>query len=314
MELNSKIYVSGHTGMVGSAILRLLKNLGYSNIVYRTSKELDLRNQQEVLDFFNSEKPEYVFLASAKVGGIKANNEYKAEFIYDNLMITTNVIHSSYIHKVKKLINLGSSCIFPKNAEQPINEDSLLSGYLEETNEAYAIAKITGIKLCQFYNQQYKTNYISLMPTNLYGYNDNYNPETSHLIPAIIRKLVNAKENNETSVTFWGTGENYREFMFADDLADACIYFMKNIDVQDIPKPFVNVGYSRDYKIKEVIDIVKSLISYDGYIEFDGSLVGTERKLMDSTLCHNLGWKPKINLEDGLKLTLNDYISKLNKG
>jgi GDP-L-fucose synthase len=297
MEKNSKIFVAGHRGMVGSAIVRKLQQDGFSNIVTRASSELDLCNQQAVNDFFASEKPEYVFLAAAKVGGIMANNIYRAEFLYNNLMIESNVIHASYVNGVKKLLFLGSSCIYPKLAPQPLNEEYLLTGLLEPTNEPYAIAKIAGIKLCEAYRDQYGCNFISAMPTNLYGQGDNYHPQNSHVIPAMLRKFHEAKINKVDHVEIWGTGTPLREFMYVDDLADACFFLMENYD----GKLFINAGTGEEVSIKELASIVKEVIGYKGEIKFDTSKPdGTPRKLMDNTRLHAMGWEHKVSLKDGL--------------
>lgn len=305
MDKNSKIYIAGHRGMVGSAIYRKLEKEGFTNIITRVSSELDLRNQQQVADFFEQEKPEYVFLAAAKVGGIVANNTYRAEFLYDNLQIQNNVIHSSYVNGVKKLMFLGSSCIYPKLAPQPLREEYLLTGLLEETNEPYAIAKIAGIKMCDAYRAQYGCNYISVMPTNLYGYNDNYHPQNSHVLPALIRRFHEAKEQNVVNVTIWGTGTPKREFLFADDLAAACYYLMQNYDEEGL----VNVGTGEDLSIKDLALLIKSIIGYKGEIKFDSSKPdGTPRKLMDVSKLHSKGWKHIINLEEGIKLAYQDFL------
>lgn len=297
MNKSSKIFVAGHRGMVGSAIVRHLEADGFNNIIVKTSKELDLRNQQAVEDFFQSEKPEYVFLAAAKVGGIHANNTYRADFLYDNLAMEANVIHSAHENKVKKLLFLGSSCIYPKMAEQPLKEESLLTGLLEPTNEPYAIAKIAGIKLCESYREQYQANFISAMPTNLYGPNDNYDLNNSHVLPALIRKFHTAKVNNEPNVTVWGTGSPLREFLHVDDLAEALVFLMNNYD----EKLFVNVGYGEDLSIKDLALLVKEVVGYEGDLVFDTSKPdGTPRKLMDSSRIHKLGWKPKISLKEGI--------------
>jgi len=293
----SKIYVAGHRGMVGSALVRRLNHEGYNNLVTKTSKEIDLKNQKLVSDFFNYEKPEYVFLAAAKVGGIVANNTYRAEFLYDNLMIQSNVIHSAYEAGVKKLMFLGSSCIYPKLADQPLKEDSLLSGYLEPTNEPYAIAKIAGIKLCDAYRSQYGCNFISAMPTNLYGPNDNYDLANSHVLPALIRKFHTAKNGNHDSVTLWGTGQPKREFMHVDDLADACLYLMHNYNE---PGP-INVGVGEDISILDVAHMIKDIVGFKGEIKHDLTKPdGTPRKLMDVTKLSDLGWYSKIELLEGL--------------
>lgn len=305
MEKDAKIYVAGHRGMVGSAIYRKLTELGYSNIVTRTSQELDLRNQQAVADFFNEEKPDYVFLAAAKVGGIMANNTYRADFIYENMAIQNNVIKSSYDNDVTKLMFLGSSCIYPKMAPQPLNEDLLLTGTLEPTNEPYAIAKIAGIKMAEAFRDQYGCNYISVMPTNLYGINDNYHPQNSHVLPALIRRFHEAKINNLDEVVIWGTGTPLREFLFSDDLADACVFLMNNYD----EKQFVNIGIGEDLSIKDLAELIKDVIGYTGKISFDTSKPdGTPRKLMDVSKLHALGWKHKINLREGIKLAYADFL------
>ena len=297
MEKTAKIYVAGHRGMVGSAIVRKLKAEGYSNLICKTSKELDLTNQQDVKDFFEAEKPAYVFLAAAKVGGIHANNIYRGQFLYENLMIESNVIHQSHINGVKKLLFLGSSCIYPKYAEQPIKEESLLTGTLEETNEPYAIAKITGIKLCETYRDQYGADFISAMPTNLYGPNDNYDLNNSHVLPALIRKFHSAKTNEEKFVEVWGSGTPLREFLHVDDLAEASLFLMSGYSDG---KP-INVGYGKDISIKDLAQLVKDLIHYNGEIRFNATKPdGTPRKLMDSTRLNNLGWRPKISLEKGI--------------
>ncbi|MBV2228666.1 MAG: GDP-L-fucose synthase [Sphingobacterium mizutaii] len=307
MEKQAKIYVAGHRGMVGSAIYRKLKELGFENIIVRTSKELDLRDQQAVKEFFETEKPEYVFLAAAKVGGIMANNVYRADFIYENLAIQNNVIHYSHENDVKKLMFLGSSCIYPKMAPQPLKEDYLLTGTLEPTNEPYAIAKIAGIKMVESYRMQYDDNYISVMPTNLYGINDNYHPENSHVLPALIRKFHEAKVNNSPTVNIWGSGKPLREFMFADDLADACVFLMENYnDLQ-----FVNIGVGEDISIRELAELIKEVVGFQGELEFDSSKPdGTPRKLMDVSKLTSLGWKAKTNLKEGIKLAYEDFLKK----
>lgn len=293
--------------MVGSAIHRKLIELGYNNIVTRTSQELDLRNQQAVADFFNEEKPDYVFLAAAKVGGIMANNTYRADFIYENMAIQNNVIKSSYDNEVRKLMFLGSSCIYPKMAPQPLNEDLLLTGTLEPTNEPYAIAKIAGIKMTEAFRDQYGCNFISVMPTNLYGINDNYHPKNSHVLPALIRRFHEAKVNNLDNVVIWGTGTPLREFLFSDDLADACVFLMNNYD----EKQFVNIGIGEDLSIKDLAELIKEVIGYEGNISFDSSKPdGTPRKLMDVSKLHALGWKHKINLREGIKLAYADFLKK----
>jgi len=307
MDRSSKIYIAGHRGMVGSAIHRKLIKEGFSNFITRTSDTLDLRNQQAVADFFELEKPDYVFLAAAKVGGIVANNTYRAEFLYDNLQIQNNIIHSSYLNGVKKLLFLGSSCIYPKLAPQPLKEEYLLTGLLEPTNEPYAIAKIAGIKMCDAYRDQYGCDFISVMPTNLYGYNDNYHPKNSHVLPALIRRFHEAKEQNLPSVTIWGTGSPKREFLFADDLAEACYYLMQNYNEPG----FVNIGTGEDMSIKDLALLVKQTVGYTGEIQFDTSKPdGTPRKLMDVTKLHNLGWKHHTTLPDGIAMAYHDFLSK----
>lgn len=308
MEKNAKIYVAGHRGMVGSAILRKLQAEGYPNLLVRSSQELDLRNQQAVADFFASEKPDYVFLAAAKVGGIVANNTYRADFLYENLAIQNNAIHQAYLHGVKKLLFLGSSCIYPKLAPQPLKEEYLLTGLLEPTNEPYAIAKIAGIKLCDAYRDQYGCNFISVMPTNLYGYNDNYHPENSHVLPALIRKFHEAKTSGATIVTVWGTGSPLREFLFADDLADACYFLMQEYNEAGL----VNIGTGHDLSIKELALLVKEVVDFTGDLVFDTSKPdGTPRKLMDVTKLHSLGWQHRIELKEGLALAYQDFLKKL---
>lgn len=307
MELNSKIYIAGHRGMVGSAIMRNLQSKGYNNIITCGSKELDLRNSQAVSDYFAKEKPEYVFLAAAKVGGIQANNVYRADFIYENLMIQNNVIHNSYINSVKKLMFLGSSCIYPKMAPQPLKEEYLLTGLLEETNEPYAIAKIAGIKMCESYKRQYGCNFISVMPTNMYGPNDNYNLNNSHVLPALIRKFHDAKENNLASVEMWGTGTPMREFLHADDLGDACVFLMNTYNGEQ----FVNIGSGTDLTIKDLALLIKDIVGFKGEIVQDLSKPdGTPRKLMDVSYLHSLGWKHKIELSEGIKQVYEDFKKK----
>lgn len=302
----SKIYIAGHRGMVGSGLERKLRKEGFNNIIKRNSVQLDLRNQKEVNDFFVKEKPEYVILAAAKVGGIYANNTYRAEFIYDNLMIETNIIHAAYLIKVKKLLFLGSSCIYPKMAPQPLKEEYLLSGYLESTNQPYAIAKIAGIELCDSYRNQYGCNFISAMPTNLYGTNDNYHPENSHVLPALIRKIVLAKENNESTVTIWGTGKPKREFLHVDDLANACYFLLQNYNEEGL----VNVGCGLDISIRELAELIVSQVGYKGTLIFDITKPdGAPRKLLDITKIRSLGWKAKIKLEEGIKQTVQEYLN-----
>lgn len=310
MNFEDKIYIAGHNGLVGSAITRLLQEKGYINLVTRSSSQLDLREHGPVKDFFEKEKPEYVFLAAAKVGGIMANNTYPAEFIYDNLCIQNNIIHEAYRNGVKKLLFLGSSCIYPKYAEQPIKEESLLTGFLEPTNDAYAVAKIAGIKMCQAYHKQYGCNFISAMPTNLYGMNDNYNLQNSHVLPALIRKFHEAKVNNAKAVTVWGTGNPKREFLFVDDAAEACYFLMENYDEPDI----INVGSGKDDSIAHLAATVKNITQYQGALEFDTSKPdGTMRKVMDVHKINNLGWHPSVTLEEGIKKTYEDFVEKYEK-
>jgi GDP-L-fucose synthase len=306
MEKESKIYIAGHRGMVGSALVRKLKGQGYHNLVLRTSKELDLRSQQQVQEFFEMEKPEYVFLAAAKVGGIIANNTYRADFIYENLMIESNIIHQAYRIGVKKLLFLGSSCIYPKLAPQPLKEEYLLTGLLENTNEPYAIAKIAGIKMCDAYRDQYGCNFISVMPTNLYGPNDNYDLKNSHVLPALIRKMHEAKQSGDKEVVVWGTGTPRREFLHADDLADACLFLMKTYNEPGL----VNIGVGDDISIKELANLVKDIVGYQGAIVFDSSKPdGTPRKLMDVAKLTTLGWKASISLPEGIKDVYHNYFS-----
>ena len=310
MEPTAKIYIAGHKGMVGSALERKLRKEGFNNIITKTSSELDLRNQQSVNDFFEKENPSYIILAAAKVGGIHANNTYRAEFIYDNLMIEANIIHAAYLNKVTKLLFLGSSCIYPKMAPQPLKEEYLLSGYLEPTNQPYAISKIAGIELCDSYRSQYGCNFISAMPTNLYGTNDNYHPENSHVLPALIRKIVLAKKNNEASVTIWGTGIPRREFLHVDDLADACYFLLQNYNEQGI----VNIGYGIDISIKELAELIVEEVEYEGQLVFDTTKPdGTPRKLLYTKKLNNLGWEPKINLNSGIKRTINEFRTLINE-
>ncbi len=309
MELNSKIYVAGHRGMVGSAILRNLQKKGYSNFITRSSSELDLRNQKAVEDFFAGEKPDYVFLAAAKVGGIQANNTFRADFLYENLMIQNNVIHSAYLYKVKKLMFLGSSCIYPKLAPQPLKEEYLLTGLLEPTNEPYAIAKIAGIKLCENYRRQYGCDFISVMPTNLYGPNDNYNLNNSHVLPALIRKFHEAKEQSQPHVQMWGTGSPLREFLHADDLGDACVFLMQHYS----GSKHVNIGTGSDLSIKDLAILIKDIVGFKGGIQHDLSKPdGTPRKLMDVSFLHSLGWKHSIALEQGIRMVYEDFSKKEN--
>jgi GDP-L-fucose synthase len=303
MEKSAKIYVAGHRGMVGSAILRGLQKEGYENLIFRKSDELDLRNQDKVQHFFRKERPEYVFLAAAKVGGILANNIYRGEFLYENLMIQNNVIHSSYQHGVKKLMFLGSSCIYPKLAPQPLKEGYLLTGLLEPTNEPYAIAKIAGIKMCDAYRAQYGCNFISVMPTNLYGPNDNYDLQNSHVLPALIRKFLTAKKNKDRHVVLWGSGMPLREFLHADDLANACLFLMKNFNEEGL----VNIGTGTDLSILELAQLVQKTVGFEGEIVLDASKPdGTPRKLMDVSKLHGLGWKHRISLEEGVKSVVEE--------
>ena len=303
MEKAAKIYIAGHRGMVGSAIERKLISEGYHNLIARTSSELDLRSQQAVNAFFDLEKPDYVILAAAKVGGIHANNTYRAEFIYDNLMMEANIIHAAFSNKVKKLLFLGSSCIYPKMAPQPLKEEYLLSGYLEATNQPYAIAKIAGIEMCDSYRAQYGCNFISAMPTNLYGTNDNYHPENSHVLPALIRRIILAKKNNDSSVVIWGTGTPRREFMHVDDLASACYFLLKKYNEAG----HVNIGWGSDVSIKDLAILISTEVGYTGSLEFDTTKPdGTPRKLMDTNKLTKLGWKPSINLVDGIRKTIDE--------
>ena len=310
MEKESKIYLAGHRGMVGSAIKRRLETEGYSNFVLRTSKELDLRNQREVTDFFSEEKPDYVFLAAARVGGIVANNSYRGEFLYENLMIQNNVIHESYRNGVKKLMFLGSSCIYPKLAPQPLKEEYLLTGPLEYTNEPYALAKIAGIKLCDAYRAQYGCNFISVMPTNLYGPNDNYDLNNSHVLPALLRKFHEAKQGDLARVEVWGSGNPKREFLHADDMADACVFLMKNYNEEGL----INIGVGEDLSIKELAEMIKDIVGYKGKIIFDSSKPdGTPRKLMDVSKLSSLGWKASISLKKGIAQVYKEkFLSEVN--
>jgi GDP-L-fucose synthase len=307
MEKDAKIYVAGHRGLVGSSILRALDKAGYKNIVYRTHKELDLTNFEAVKNFFDQERPDYVFLAAAKVGGIWANKTHKAEFIYENLQIQNSVIKNAYDFGVKKLLFLGSSCIYPKMCPQPIKEEYLLSGYLEETNDAYAIAKISGLMMCRAFRQQYNVDYISAMPTNLYGYNDNFDLESSHVLPALMRKIHDAKETNAPEVTVWGTGTVLREFLFVDDLADALVFLMNNYTGEE----HVNVGTGTDVSIKELAQLVCKVVGYDGKLVFDTSKPdGTPKKLLDVSKINSLGWEAKVSLEDGIRKTYDWYLQE----
>lgn len=305
MEKNAKIYVAGHRGMVGSAIVRELEKKGYTNIITRTSKELDLRRQDQVEAFFQAEQPEYVFLAAAKVGGIMANSKHPADFMYDNMILEMNVIHSAYENQVKKLMFLGSSCIYPRLAPQPMPESSLLTSALEKTNEAYALAKISGLKYCEYLNKQYGTDYISVMPTNLYGPNDNYHPEHSHVLPALIRRFHEAKENKLKEVVIWGTGTPLREFLYVDDLAEACVYLMNTYSGDET----VNLGTGKEVTIKELAETVKEVVGYEGNLSFDTTKPdGTPRKLLDVSKLERLGWKYHTELKDGIKLAYEDFL------
>lgn len=319
MNLNAKIYVAGHRGLVGSALMRQLNAQGYANIVTRTHADLDLTNQQSVAGFFATEKPEYVILAAAKVGGIHANKTYPAEFIQENLAIQTNVIHQAYSAGVKRLLFLGSSCIYPRDCPQPIKEEYLLTGPLEPTNRPYALAKIAGIEMCWSYNRQYGTQYLAVMPTNLYGVGDNYHPENSHVIPALIRKFHEAKVNNRPSVTVWGTGTPKREFLYSNDMAEACLFVMNMHDSQfnsiasKERAPLINIGYGSDLTIRELAEVIRESINYKGEVIYDNSKPdGTPSKLMDSSLANELGWKPKISLKKGMQLTIQDFLNNSN--
>ncbi|MEI6575564.1 MAG: GDP-L-fucose synthase [Bacteroidota bacterium] len=327
MEQNAKIYIAGHLGMVGSAIHRNLQAKGYSNFLTRSLAELDLSNQQSVNDFFANEKPDYVFLAAAKVGGIMANNTYRAQFIYENLMIQNNIIHAAYVNGVKKLLFLGSSCIYPKLAPQPLKEESLLTGLLEYTNEPYAIAKIAGIKMCESYYRQYGCNFISVMPTNLYGPNDNYNLETSHVLPALIHRMHNAKVsmeeqklNNSTLttnyslLTLWGTGTPLREFLYVEDMADACVFLMQNLEAEELYNSgitHINIGSGEEITIKDLAELIRSIVGFEGEIQWDATKPdGTPRKLMDESRLHTLGWIPTTSLPEGIKKAYQDFLTR----
>ena len=321
MDKTSKIYIAGHKGLVGSAIVKNLLSKGYTNLIYKTHKELDLLNQDDVRKFFEIEKPEYVILAAAKVGGIVANSTYRADFIYENLQIQNNVIHQSYKHKVTKLLFLGSTCIYPKNALQPMVEESLLTSELEYTNEPYAIAKIAGIKMCESYNIQYGTNFISVMPTNLYGPNDNFDLETSHVLPALLRKMHEAKINNKAQVEIWGSGKPRREFLYSEDMADACVFILENRDFKDtynendkeIRNTHINIGTGVDVSIKELAMTIKKIVGYTGKLYFnDTKPDGTMIKLTDTSKLNNLGWKHKVELEDGIKMMYEWYLKEVN--
>ena len=314
MEKNAKIFVAGHRGLVGSALVRRLEVGGYTNLVLRTRSELDLTDQHAVNQFYEQEKPEHVYIAAARVGGIHANNTYPADFIYRNLMIECNLINGAYRHGVKKLLFPASSCIYPKLAPQPMEESQLLTGVLEPTSEPYAIAKIAGVKMCSAYNRQFGTNYMSVMPASLYGPNDNYHPQDSHVLPALLRKMHEAKERGDSEITVWGTGNAKREFMSSDDMADACVFLMENKDARDIGE-FINIGVGEDITIREVIGIVAKVVGFQGELVFDTTKPdGAPRKLVDNSRLTALGWKPKIGLEEGLRLTYQDFLEKLAKG
>jgi GDP-L-fucose synthase len=307
MNSTDKIYIAGHRGLVGSAVVRALEKQGFTNLIYKTSKELDLRNQAAVESFFSSEKPKFVFLVAGKVGGIVANNTYRADFLYDNLLIVANVVHAAFKHNVTKLLFTGSSCIYPKMAPQPLKEEYLLTGALEQTNEPYAIAKIAGIKLCETYREQYGANFISVMPTNMYGLNDNYHPENSHVLPALIRRFHEAKVDGLKEVIIWGSGKPKREFLYSDDLADACLFLMEHYNKKEI----VNIGCGEDISIKELAETVKEVTGFNGALVFDTTRPdGTPRKLLDVSKIHNLGWHHKVALKDGLKEAYQDFLKK----
>lgn len=311
MEKHARIFIAGHKGMVGSAIARKLQGMGYDDIIVRNSNQLDLRDQSQVARFFETEQPDYVFLSAAKVGGIHANDTNRGEFIYDNIMIQTNVIHQSFVHGVSKLLFLGSSCIYPKLAPQPLKEESLLSGFLEPTNEPYAIAKIAGIKMCQAYRSQYGCNFISLMPTNLYGPNDNYDLKNSHVLPALIRKMFDAKESGSPDVKVWGTGSPKREFLHVDDLADACVFLMENYNSSEI----INVGTGVDLSIRDLAYLIRKEVGYEGEIIFDSSYPdGTPKKQLDTSKINSLGWFPKISLEEGIRKVVEEYGKDSRRG
>ena len=314
MDRNAKIYVAGHRGLVGSAIMRRLQAGGYGNLVTRNRTELELTNQQAVQQFYAAEKPDYVFIAAAKVGGIHANNTYPADFIYSNLMVECNLIHGAYQHGVKKLLFLGSTCIYPKLAPQPMKEEHLLTGPLEPTNEPYAVAKIAGIKMCSAYNRQYGTNFMSVMPTNLYGPNDNYHPQDSHVLPALIRRLHEAKAHGDKQATVWGTGNARREFMASDDMADACLFLMERFDAKDLGE-FINIGVGYDMTIHELAEVVAKVVGFEGELVFDASKPdGAPRKFIDSTRLTALGWRPKTGFEEGLRAAYQDFLRQLEAG
>ena len=320
MQKNSKIYIAGHRGLVGSAIVKNLEAKGYTNLIYRTHKELDLINQEAVASFFEIEQPEYIILAAAKVGGIVANNTYRADFIYENLQIQNNVIYQSYVHKVKKLLFLGSTCIYPKNAPQPMPEDSLLTSPLEYTNEPYAIAKIAGIKMCESYNLQYGTNFISVMPTNLYGPNDNFDLETSHVLPALLRKMHEAKEKNTPTVEIWGSGKPRREFLYSEDMADACVFLLESRNFEDtyiegakeIRNTHINIGTGIDISIRDLAETIKKIVGYEGKLYFnDTKPDGTMIKLTDPSKLHGLGWRHRVELDEGIAIMYEWYLNNL---
>jgi len=314
MDLNAKIYVAGHRGLVGSAIMRRLQAGGYSNLITRDHTELDLTDQRAVQQFYAAEKPDYVFVAAAKVGGIHANNTYPADFIYLNLMIECNLIHGAYQHGVKKLLFLGSTCIYPKLAPQPMKEEHLLTGPLEPTNEPYAVAKIAGIKMCSAYNRQYGTNFMSVMPTNLYGPNDNYHPQDSHVLPALIRRMHEAKMRGDKQVSVWGTGNARREFLASDDMADACVFLMERFDAKDLGE-FINIGFGHDMTIREMVEVVAKVVGFTGELVFDTTKPdGAPRKLVDSSRLAALGWKPRVSFEQGLRAAYADYLKTLEAG
>ena len=314
MDRNAKIFVAGHRGLVGSALMRRLHAGGYGNLLTRSRAELDLTNQQAVQQFYAAEKPDYIFVAAAKVGGIHANDTYPADFIYHNLMIECNLIHGAYQQGVKKLLFLGSTCIYPKLAPQPMKEEYLLTGALEPTNEPYAVAKIAGIKMCSAYNRQYGTNFISVMPTNLYGANDNYHPQDSHVLPALIRRMHEAKVRGDQQVTAWGTGNARREFLASDDMADACVFLMERFEAKDLGE-FINIGVGYDLTIREVVEMVAKVVGFNGALMFDASKPdGTPRKLVDSGRLIALGWKPQVALEDGLRAAYQDFLRQLEAG
>ena len=313
MNKNIKIYVAGHNGLVGSAIVRHLKKAGYNNLIYRTHKELDLINQKEVDNFFCRERPEWVFLAAAKVGGIMANIEHPAEFLYENLMIECNIINSAYKYGIEKLLFLGSSCIYPRECSQPMKEEYLLDGKLEPTNEGYALSKIAGIKLCEYYNKQYNTNFITLIPSNVYGIGDNFDLKNSHVIPALIRKFHEAKDRKLSIIKIWGTGKAKREFLYVDDLANACLYFMENYDAKELP-PFINIGTGEDSSIKKLAELIKNIVGYKGEIAWDTSKPGgMPRKIVDTTVANKLGWQAKVSLKEGIQKIYIWFLKNVKK-